>query len=190
MSAHVTRAARSLSNASSTKFGLARSISIGTDLTKSSLTWQASRPWHMDGQSNLAEDNAMSMERIFKGKKVALFGVPAPFTGVCTQSHVPPYEKLHDEFIAKGFDTVMCYSVSCPYANYNWAKAMDAKKVTFVSDVEGKWSEENGLTEDYTAASLGFRSRRFSMVVDDGIVKTFNEVEDAQGDAAMLLTQG
>jgi len=62
-------------------------------------------------------------------------------------------------------------------------------KITFVSDVGGEWSDENDLTVDYSAASLGKRSKRFSMIVDDGVVKSFNVVEDASGDAEVLLEQ-
>ena len=57
-----------------------------------------------DTDSNLAVDNAVTMSDLFKGRTVALFGVPAPFTGTCTMAHYPPYQKLQDEFLAKGVD--------------------------------------------------------------------------------------
>lgn len=145
----------------------------------------------MDGSSNLAKDNAISMETIFKGKKVAVFGVPAPFTGVCTEAHYPPYKKLVNEFKEKGIDEIICYTVADPYSHYNWGKAMcnDFLNINFLADDSCAWAKEHGLDKDYTAASLGHRSTRFSMIVEDGVVKSFNFVENAAKDAEILLEQ-
>lgn len=169
------------------------SIAAGTDLSKSSVSWQKARPWYSDDDegSNLAADNAVGMDDLFKGRKVAVFGVPAPFTGVCTHSHVPPYKKLEADFRAKGVDELVCYTVADPYSHYNWAKAMnvDTDKITFLADVDCEWAKENDLDRDYKAASLGVRSARFSMIVEDGKVKSFNIVEDAEKDADTLLEQ-
>ena len=144
-----------------------------------------------DTDSNLAKDNAVTMPDLFQGKKVAIFGVPSPFTGTCTTAHYPPYQKLQDEFLAKGVDEIVCYSVSDPYAHYNWGKVMDNDfdKISFLADVDGAWARSNELERDYTGASLGHRSARFSMIVEDGIVTAFNLVEDADGDAGLLLEQ-
>lgn len=169
-----------------------RDIAIGTDLKVSSCTMQKARQWHMDDKSsNLAKDNAVSMETLFKGRKVALFGVPAPFTGTCTTAHYPPYKALQDKFKAKGIDEIVCYSVADPYAHYNWGKAMgnDFDKISFLADVDGEWAKENELDRDYTAVSLGHRSARFSMIVEDGIIKSFNMVTEADKDAETLLGQ-
>lgn len=149
-------------------------------------------PQHMDDKnSNLAKDNGVTMQTLFKGRKVAVFGVPAPFTGTCTTAHYPPYKALQDEFKAKGIDEIVCYSVTDPYAHYNWGKAMgnDFDKISFLADVDCEWAKENELNRDYTAASLGHRSARFSMIVDDGIVKSFNMVTEADKDAETLLGQ-
>jgi len=144
-----------------------------------------------DKDSNLAEDNAVTMSDLFEGKKVAIFGVPAPFTGTCTTAHYPPYQKLQDEFSAKGVDELVCYSVADPYAHYNWGKGMgnDFNKISFLADVDGAWARSNDLERDYTVCSLGHRSARFSMIVENGIVTAFNLVEDADGDADHLLEQ-
>jgi len=131
------------------------------------------------------------MSSLFSSKKIAVFGVPAPFTGVCTNAHVPGYKKLADEFFKKGFDAVVCYSVTDPYAHYNWSESMgvDHSKITFLADVDGSWAKEFGLDRDYGAVSLGVKSERFSMIVEDGVVKSFNVVEDAEKDAEILLSQ-
>lgn len=144
-----------------------------------------------DTDSNLAKDNAISMSDLFKGKTVAIFGVPAPFTGTCTTAHYPPYKKLQDDFLAKGVDEIVCYSVTDPYSHYNWGKVMgnDFDKISFLGDVDGDWARSHKLDRDYSIASLGHRSARFSMIVEDGLVKTFNMVEDADADAQTLLEQ-
>ena len=132
------------------------------------------------------------MSDLFKGKKVAIFGVPAPFTGTCSLAHYPPYKTLQDQFKAKGIDEIVCYSVSDPYALYNWGKVLgnDFDKISFLADVDCEWAKSHDLDRDYTVASLGHRSARFSMIVEDGIVKSFNLVEDnADKDAETLLEQ-
>lgn len=167
-------------------------ISTGTDLTTSECTLQKARPWHTnDSDSNLADDNAVTMSALFKGKKVAVFGVPAPFTGTCTTAHYPPYQKLQDDFKAKGVDEIVCYSVADPYAHYNWAKGMgnDFEKITFLADVDCEFAKAHELDRDYSVVSLGHRSARFSMIVEDGVVKAFNMVEEAETDAETLLEQ-
>merc|ERR1719162_602202 len=171
-----------------------RSIAIGTDLSANTdLAWQSARPWHMDDSSgsNMAKDNANTMKDIFKGKKVAVFGIPAPFTGTCTNAHVPGYKDAADDFKGKGVDEIICYSVACPYAHHVWAENMnvDQNKISFLADVDGSWAKAYDLDVDYSAASLGVRSKRFSMFIDDGIVKSFQIVEDAAGDAKVLLEQ-
>ena len=167
-------------------------IATGTDLKKSTATWQQARSWHTDdGLSNLAADNAKTMTELFKGKKVAVFGVPAPFTGVCTNAHYPPYKKLADDFKTKGVDEIICYSVACPYAHYNWAKNMgnEFDKISFLADVDAEFAKEFKLDRDYSAVSLGVRAERFSMLVEDGLVKSFQVVKDASKDAEVLLEQ-
>ena len=168
-----------------------RSITIGTDLKPVSHTWQKARPWYMsdaDG-SNLAKDNALSMEDIFKGKTVAVFGVPAPFTGTCSNEHYPPYKAAAEDFLAQGVDELICYAVADPYSHYNWGKDLknDFDKITFLADVDCEWAKEFELSRDFSGCSLGHRSARFSMLVKDGIVKSFNLVEVANKDAEVLL---
>ena len=170
----------------------ARSISAGSDVTSKLLSLQKCRPWHMDGQSNQAVDNAVPLSDLFgPGRKVALFGVPAPFTGTCTTAHVPPYKALADEFAAKGVDELVCFSVADPYAHHAWAKAMgvDLSKISFLCDPDGSVTAAWELAADYSATNLGERSKRFSMVVNDGAVSSFQLVDEAEKDAEVLLGQ-
>mmetsp|Transcript_24464 Transcript_24464/g.73414 ORF Transcript_24464/g.73414 Transcript_24464/m.73414 type:complete len:188 (+) Transcript_24464:245-808(+) len=168
----------------------ARAIATGDD-ARAPLVLQRSRPWHMDGTSNDACDNAVPLSELFGGRKVALFGVPAPFTGTCTQEHVPPYAAAAKDFKAKGVDEIVCFSVACPYAMDGWREAMgvDGADVSFLCDDLGEVSAAWDLAKDYSGASLGTRSERFSMLVEDGKVTAFQLVDDASADAAWLLSK-
>ena len=98
---------------------------------------------HMnDKDSNLAKDNAVTISNLFKGRKVAFFGIPAPFTGTCTTAHYPPYRKLQDDFLSQGVDEIVCYSVADPYSHFNWGKVMgnNFDKISFLADVDCEWA--------------------------------------------------
>jgi len=144
-------------------------------------------------ETKFADANAVSMSDLFKGKKVAVFGVPAPFTGVCQAAHYPPYKKLVADFKSKGIDEIVCYSVTDPYTHYNWAEKLgnDSDEITFLADVDASWAKENKLDIDASVFGLGIRANRFSMIVDDGKVTSFQIVanETAHEDAAKLLEQ-
>ena len=117
--------------------------------------------------------------------------LPPLSEGTCTHSHYPPYKALAKDFKSKNIDEIVCYSVADPYAHYNWGKALsnDFGDISFLADVDCDFAKEYELDRDYTAVSLGHRSARFSMFVDDGIVKSFNMVEDADKDAETILGQ-
>jgi len=166
-------------------------MAAGSNLLKSSVTLQTSRPWHMDGSSNLCVDNAKTMDDIFKGRKVVLFFVPAPFTGTCTKAHVPSFTKLIPEFKAKGVDEIICCSVADPYAQFNWAEKMGVNQddISFLVDWDASFCKEHNLLTDFSDTALGVRSKRVSMVVEDGLVKSFQVVEDAENDGQVCLDQ-
>lgn len=168
-----------------------RSITIGTDMISSVISLQKARPWFMSDSegSNMAVDNAVSLKDLFEGKKVAIFGVPAPYTGTCTNEHYPPYKEHADTILKQGVDKLICYSVADPYSHHAWAKSLgnDFDKIEFFADADCSFAKAYGLDTDYSAASLGHRSKRFSMYVDDGSVKLFHMVEDAKKDAETLL---
>lgn len=169
-----------------------RSISIGTDMKSSVISLQKSRPWYMCAEegSNKAADNAVVLKDLFAKKTVAFFGVPAPFTGTCSNEHYPGYKALADEFLTR-CDKIVCYSVSDPYAMDGWQKALgnDESKISFLSDPDGTFAKAYGLEANYDATSLGDRSIRFSMLVCDGNVVNFRKVEDAATDAETLLEE-
>jgi glutaredoxin/glutathione-dependent peroxiredoxin len=167
------------------------SISVGTDMLSSVISLQKARPWYQckEEGSNMADDNAVTLKSLFSGKKVAMFGVPAPFTGTCTHEHYPAYKELADDILSTGVDQIVCYAVSDPYAMDGWQQSMgnDPKKITFLADPDASFAKAYGVDKEYAAVSLGHRSIRFSMIVDNGSVATFHEVSDAATDAQQIL---
>lgn len=170
-------------------------MGVETNLKASVNKFQKARPWDNDDiMKNLSEPNELSMSDVFKGKRVVVFGVPCPFTGTCSNAHYPPYKKLASDFKStKNVDEIICYTVSDPYSMYNWAEKLenDFDEITFMTDPVGEFAKEYELDRDYGFLGIGFRAARFSMFVDDGVVKVFNLVEEekAQEDAEKLFEQ-
>jgi len=115
---------------------------------------------------------------VFSGKKVVLFGVPGAYTGVCTKQHMPGYVKEYDAIKAKGVDTIACLAVNDPAVLTAWSKDTGADgKILMLSDWNADYVKKLGLDFDGSKFGLGTRSKRFSAVVDNGVVKELN-VED------------
>ena len=127
----------------------------------------------------------LSTAEIFDGKKVVLFGVPGAFTPTCTMNHLPGFLTYNDEIRAKGVDTIAVVAVNDIHVMGAWEKSTDAGgKITFLSDGNGEFIKAIGLDIDLSVAGLGTRSKRFSMIVDDGVVTALN-IEDSPGRAEM-----
>ncbi|KAL0486230.1 peroxiredoxin [Acrasis kona] len=119
-----------------------------------------------------------------KGKKVVLFGIPGAFTPVCTNKHVPSFlEKAKDLKGKHGITDVACVSVNDAFVMKAWQDqvAKESEDVLFLADPSGQFVKSIDLNIDLTNAGLGPRSKRFSMIVDDGKVVALN-VEDSPGD--------
>lgn len=120
---------------------------------------------------------------IFSGKRVVLFAVPGAFTPTCSNQHLPGFLANYDAFIAKGIDTVACTAVNDIFVLDAWSKSTAAnEKIVFLSDGNGEFVRAIGLDLDASGAGLGPRSRRYAMLVEDGVVKALN-IEDAPGKA-------
>jgi peroxiredoxin len=118
---------------------------------------------------------------VFKGKKVVLFGVPGAFTGTCHKSHLPGFLQKADEIRKKGVDTIAVTGVNDHFVMDAWREASNAGgKIEFLADGNGEFAKAIDMTFDGAGNGLGTRSRRYAMVVDDGVVKTLN-VEEAPG---------
>jgi peroxiredoxin len=123
----------------------------------------------------------MKTAEVFGGKKVALFAVPGAYTGVCTKQHMPGYVQRHDELKSKGFDIVACTAVNDIFVLTAWAKDTGAAgKILMLADGSADFARKVGLENDMTARGMGVRSKRYSMIVEDGVVRSLN-VEEAPG---------
>ncbi len=120
-------------------------------------------------------------DEIFKGKKVVLFGVPGAFTGTCHKSHLPGFIQNADAFKGKGVDTIAVTGVNDHFVMDAWREASGAgEKVLFLADGNGEFARAIDMTFDGSGNGLGVRSKRYSMLVEDGVVKKLN-VEEAPG---------
>ena len=120
----------------------------------------------------------VTTDNFFKGKKVALFAVPGAFTSTCSVKHLPSYVNNADALKKKGIDAVVCTAVNDPAVLRAWGEQGNATgKVTMLADGNGDLARALGLEVDLTKAGMGKRSRRYSMVVDNGVVKQLNVEE-------------
>jgi peroxiredoxin len=123
----------------------------------------------------------ISTDEVFAGRKVVLFAVPGAFTPTCHMNHLPSFLTHFAAFKDKGVDTVACLSVNDVFVMKNWAKATDAEgKILFLADGNGEFASALGLARDMSEYGMGMRCTRFSMLVEDGVVKTLN-VEKGPG---------
>ena len=117
----------------------------------------------------------MKTAEIFGGKTVALFAVPGAFTPTCHAKHVPSYVANHDALKAKGVDTIACTAVNDVFVLNEWSKATGSQgKITMLADGGAAFTKAIGAELDLTANGLGVRSRRYAMLVKDGVVAAFN----------------
>ena len=122
-------------------------------------------------------------DEVFKGKKVVLFAVPGAFTPTCHKNHLPGFVKNAEAIKGKGIDSIAVTSVNDPFVQDAWKKASDPdNKIDFLADGSGDFAKAVGMELDASANGLGMRSKRYSMVVEDGVVKSLN-IEDAPGKA-------
>jgi len=119
--------------------------------------------------------NAFPVEEMVKGKRIAIFGLPGAFTPTCSAKHVPSFVANADKLKAKKVDEIWCISVNDAFVMGAWGKEQGAKnKVRMMADGSAAYTKALGLEFDLTARGMGVRSQRYSMLVDDGVVKAFN----------------
>jgi len=132
--------------------------------------------------------NAFKVSDLVKGKKVALFAVPGAFTPTCSAKHVPSYVQNFDKLRAKGVDEVWCIAVNDAFVMGAWGRDQKAAgKVRMLADGSATYTKQLGLELDLVGRGMGVRSQRYSMLVDDGVVKALHvegpgkfEVSDAE----------
>jgi peroxiredoxin len=119
-----------------------------------------------DGMKDLSTDD------LFKGKKVALFALPGAFTPTCSAKHLPGFVEKAAELKGKGIDAIACVSVNDAFVMDAWGKQQNCgDKVLMLGDGNAEFTKAMGLTMDGTPNGMGTRSQRYSMVVDNGVIK-------------------
>ena len=124
----------------------------------------------------------LSTDELFKGKKVVLFAVPGAFTPTCHRNHLPGFVKNAAAIKAKGIDTIAVTGVNDVFVMDAWKKASGGDAIEFLADGSANWAKALGLSLDLSERGLGLRSQRYSMIVEDGVVKALN-IEEGPGKA-------
>jgi peroxiredoxin len=122
-----------------------------------------------DGIKDLTTDD------LFKGKKVVIFGLPGAFTPTCSAKHLPGFVQQADQIRKKGIDSIVCLSVNDAFVMDAWGKNQSVgDKVMMIADGNADFAKAVGLEMDGTGYGMGTRIKRFSMLVDNGVVKQLN----------------
>ncbi len=113
----------------------------------------------------------------FKGKRVVVFSLPGAFTPTCSTYQLPDFEKLHDEFKAKGIDEIYCISVNDAFVMNAWGKSQGVDKVKLIPDGSGEFTRKMGMLVAKDNLGFGMRSWRYGAVINDGVVEKWFEEE-------------
>lgn len=134
---------------------------------------------------------ARTTDDVFKGRKIVVIGVPGAFTPSCHRNHLPGFVQHREEILAKGIDAIAVTSVNDVFVLDAWSKASAAEGIEFLADGNADFARAIGLEMDGTGFGLGIRSKRYSMIVEDGVVRVLNVEEspskaEASGAEAIL----
>ena len=131
----------------------------------------------------------LSSAELFAGKKVVLFAVPGAFTPTCSVAHLPGFVVQYDKIIASGVYTVACQSVNDVFVMDAWGKSANAENIQMLADGNGTFTSALGLDMDASGYGMGVRSKRFAMIVNDGVVELLNvdegEFESSSAEAVL-----
>ena len=117
----------------------------------------------------------ISTDEIFNGKKVVLFAVPGAFTPTCSAKHLPGFVEKSADIKGKGIDTIACLAVNDAFVMGAWGKAQNTgDKVLMLADGAAAFTKQLGLDLDLSGPGMGVRSKRYAMLVDNGVVKALN----------------
>ena len=125
---------------------------------------------------------ARTTDDVFKGRRVVLVAVPGAFTPTCHRNHLPGYVARRADILARGIDAIAVTSVNDVFVLEAWSKSAGAEGIEFLADGNGDFAKALGLDMDGTGFGLGVRSKRYAMLVEDGVVRVLN-VEDAPSKA-------
>jgi len=137
--------------------------------------------------------NAFQVADLTKGKRIVIFGVPGAFTPTCSAKHVPSFVNNYDKLKGKKVDEIWCLAVNDAFVMGAWGRDQKAGgKVRMMADGSATWTKALGLELDLIARGMGVRSQRFSMLIDDGVVKALNVEQPGKfevSDADTMLRQ-
>ncbi|MEO6576214.1 MAG: peroxiredoxin [Polyangiaceae bacterium] len=163
-------------------------IKIGDPIPEATLTESTEF-----GEACPVSPSKVSVTEATKGKRIVIFGLPGAYTPTCSAKHVPGYLENLAALKAKKVDEVWCVSVNDGYVMAAWGKEQKAiGKVRFLGDGSADFAKKLGLDVDLTAHGMGVRMNRFSMYLDDGVVKQLNVEGPGKfevSDAATMLKQ-
>ncbi|MEO8132426.1 MAG: peroxiredoxin [Betaproteobacteria bacterium] len=129
----------------------------------------------VEGNGCTIGPNTFKVSDLTRGKTVVFFGLPGAFTPTCSAKHVPSYLVNADALKAKGVSDIICISVNDAFVMGAWARDQKTGgKVRLMGDGSAEFTKALGLELDLTARGMGVRCQRFSMLVEDGVVKTLN----------------
>ena len=129
----------------------------------------------VEGEGCSIGPNTFDVAKLTAGKTIAIFGLPGAFTPTCSAKHVPGYVEQAAALKAAGVDEIWCISVNDPFVMGAWARDQKtAGKVRMMADGSADFTKAAGLTLDLGAKGMGLRSQRYSMLVDNGVVKSLN----------------
>jgi peroxiredoxin len=118
---------------------------------------------------------SVSVEEQVKGRRIVIFGLPGAFTPTCSAKHVPGYVALYDRLRARGVDEIWCLAVNDAFVMGAWGREQKAAgKVRMLADGNADYTRALGLELDLSARGMGLRSRRYAMLVEDGVVRRLN----------------
>jgi thioredoxin-dependent peroxiredoxin len=117
----------------------------------------------------------LSTEDVFAGKRIAVFSLPGAFTPVCSGSQCPDYERLYGDILTSGVDDVYCISVNDAFVMFQWARHLKVKNLKLLPDGNGAFTRRMGMLVKKEHLGFGYRSWRYSMVVDDRKIVLFFE---------------
>ncbi|MBB1636277.1 peroxiredoxin [Cupriavidus sp. UME77] len=115
--------------------------------------------------------NSFSALELARGRKIVVFGLPGAFTPTCSAKHVPGFVAQADALRAVGVDEIWCVSVNDAFVMGAWGREQKTGgRVRMMADGSAEWTRRLGLEQDLTARGMGIRSKRYAMVLDDGVV--------------------
>jgi peroxiredoxin len=133
--------------------------------------------------------NEFKVADLAKGKKIVIFGLPGAFTPTCSAKHVPGYVENFQQLKGKGVDEIWCVSVNDAFVMGAWGRDQKAHgKVRMMADGGADFTKALGL--DMQIPGMGTRSKRYSMLVQDGVVKSVDVEQPGKfevSDAASML---